>query len=203
MAIQVFVKGHARHPGEPSGDAFWYAEEGRRLWIMVVDGLGSGPEAAAPAGEAVRCIRTHVEKTPDPLNVPRTLENMLQACDHALKGSRGAAMGLATFDMESGVGHYTGVGNVELRVLGAGASCHPVVQAGILGTGLRKVRVEEFPYRVGDLIIMHSDGLSSRFSVPEAMAQGWSLDALGERLVAEWGKATDDMTVVLARQYAA
>ena len=201
MALQIFVRCLSQKPGQPSGDAFWYSEEPHHVWLMVVDGLGSGPEAAAPAQRAVDCVRKHVEEHGFPFHPAPEIESILLNCDRALRGSRGAAMGLAIFDAEAGFGYYGGIGNIEMRVLGSKAA-HPPSQPGIVGAGVRKVRVEQFGYTPGDLIIMHSDGLSSRFSLSPQVALGWNLEVVGTQLVAEHGKAHDDMTIVLLRQYA-
>jgi hypothetical protein len=167
---------------------------------MVVDGLGSGPFAAAAALSAVDCLRKKVEPLGTCGDPAAELGSLMQHCDHALRGTRGAALGLALLDGAAGWGYYGGVGNVEMRVVGR-KPAHPACQAGIVGNGVRKVRVERFAYEAGDLVIMHSDGLSSRFQIDAQLALAWSMEVLGEKLVREHGKV-DDMTLLLMRQHA-
>lgn len=203
VALAVYVKSRAKVPGGPCGDAFWYAEEQGRVWVLVVDGLGSGQEAAAASGAAVHQVRNRVARLrarATALEAVVFLQDTLEKCDQALRHTRGAALGLALLDAAARQGHYAGVGNIDLRVIG-GSRFHTMTTPGIVGAGLRKVRVEPFSYTPGDLVLMHSDGLSSRFDLDSKLAASWHLEALGEKLVKEHGYKHDDLTVVLLRQY--
>jgi len=202
VAVDVYVRSRAKKPSQPCGDSFWYAEEGERLWLTVVDGLGSGLEAAAAAVTAIDEIRLQVATAHERegLDMESFLERLLRKCDQDLHGMRGAALGLASVHARGGRGWYTGVGNVEFRVIGARAVHFPSVP-GIVGAGLRRVRVEAFDYAPGDLLVMHSDGISSRFSLPPRGLDAFHLEAIGEGIVAEHGKSHDDMMLVLAVQH--
>lgn len=205
VAIEVFVRCLSKMPHAQSGDAFWYGEAGARVWVAVVDGLGSGPEAARASRAAVDCLRALVMGPPGieetaSLGVRGQLEHLVMACDRALRGTRGAALGLALLDAGVREGHYAAVGNIEMRLIGEKCE-HPVGTPGIVGTGLRKVRVQAFPYVPGDLVLLHSDGLSSRFDLEGSRARAWSLEALGEALVREQGHAHDDLTLLLLRHH--
>lgn len=173
------------------------------MWVLVVDGLGSGQEAAAASGAAVQQVRGHIAglrlqaAQAEPVAF---LQDTLHRCDAALRHTRGAALGLAMLDAASHQGHYAGVGNVDLRVIGA-TRFHTMSMPGIVGTGVKKIRVEAFSYEPGDLVLMHSDGLSSRFDLDPKLAVSWHLEALGEKLVKEHGYKHDDLTVILLRQY--
>jgi len=207
MALDVYVKSRAKVPGTPCGDDFWYAEQAGRVWLTVVDGLGSGELARAAAQIATDLIRARVERLRAPLISPasfdarRILAELIQETDRALRGTRGAAIGLAILDAPHGKGHYAGVGNIDLRVIRQ-TRARPISQPGILGAGVRKVTVEAFPYAAGDLVLMHSDGLSSRFDLGEPQVSAWRVDALGEMLVRDFSKPQDDLTLVVLRQYA-
>ena len=205
MAIEVFVRCLAKLARTMSGDAFWYAETGRRVWIAVADGLGSGPEAARASRAAIDCLRTLVLNPSESdettsLLAPRQVEHLIMACDRALCGTRGAALGLALLDAGAREGHYAAIGNIEMRLIGQ-MSKHPVGTPGIVGAGVRKIRVQTFPYVPGDLVLLHSDGLSSHFDLDETLANARSLEALGEALVRDQGHAHDDLTLLLLRQH--
>jgi hypothetical protein len=202
VALDVFVKCISKVPDMISGDAFWYAEQAGLLWMLVVDGLGFGPEAAEAARLAVVSISNDVKGRthPGPID-DRALKEMVRRADELLRASRGAALGLALFEPARSVGRYVGIGNIELRVVGPLAHAHPICTPGIVGAGLRSVRVEAFSYQPGQLILMHSDGLSSRFDLDPQVALGPSLEELGESLVAAHGKK-DDLTVLLVKQRA-
>lgn len=203
VAIDVFVKCLAKTPSTVSGDAFWYTEDGPRLWTAVVDGLGYGLPAAEAAGVAIASLAQAVEQLSgenEPLDPETALPDILRGCDKRLRQTRGAALGLALFDAERGAGVFAGVGNIELRVLGPIDQAHPICMPGIVGAGLTRVHLERFPYSPGQLILMHSDGLSSHFDMsPHFVTQ--ALDEIGEALIATHAKK-DDLTLLLVRQHA-
>jgi len=204
VGIEVFVRCTSKFPDTVSGDAFWYAEDGPRLWAAVIDGLGFGVPAAEAARLAVACLAQDLQEgvgAAASTDADHALTVMMQNCDARLHHTRGAALGLALFDMERGEGRYAGVGNVELRVLNANHHSHPVCLNGIVGAGLRKVRVEKFSYAPGSLILMHSDGLSSHFDLEASQYTGRPLEEIGEHLIAAHSKK-DDMTLLLMRQHA-
>ncbi len=203
MAIDVFVKCLAKHSDAPSGDAFWYAERCPFLWTVVVDGLGHGVEASVASRLAVERIEGEVARLHEACDFDptRSLTLMLHCCDEALRATRGAALGLGLFDLSRDAGYFAGIGNVEMRVVGGKSHVHPVAVPGIVGTGLRRVRVESFAYRGGDLILMHSDGLGAHFDLDGREVIGRSLEEIGEGLISTHSKK-DDITLLLVRQHA-
>lgn len=110
-------------------------------------------------------------------------------------------MGIALIDPDRSALRYAGIGNIEIRVKSQSV-VRPVSVNGILGYNLRKVREEEFPYSPGDIIILHSDGVSGKFDLnlypPEFLGQ--HPQTVAEGIAAEFGRARDDLTIVVARQ---
>lgn len=201
VALEVFVKCLSKIPHTVSGDAFWYMESGSLLWTLVVDGLGHGVAAAEASRLAIDCLSGEVERlSAVPFEPRNSMREMVVLTDRTLRRTRGAAIGLALFDVSRREGYYAGVGNVEMRVVGAQASERPISVAGIVGAGLSRVRVETFSYTPGALIMMHSDGLSSRFDLPPGQG-GATLKELGERLIASHAKK-DDLTLLMVKQHA-
>lgn len=201
MAIDIVVKSRARLPQGVSGDAFWYVECGALLWALVVDGLGHGVQAAEPARLAVACVSREVQRLSGTHFDPATsMHDMVVRTDECLRGTRGAALGLALLDAERGEGHFVGVGNVEMRVCGPRAPVRPVCTPGIVGARLTRVRVERFDYVPGHVVILHSDGVSSRFELDALLATD-SLEDLADGLVATHGEA-DDLTLLVVRHHA-
>src|SRR4051812_27934099 len=96
------------YPGETvSGDA-WTVEWSGPVWrLALVDGLGHGPLAAEAAQAALACLRARPDL--DPMAA-------LAACHGALRGTRGAALSIATVDTARQRLTFVGVGNVEARV---------------------------------------------------------------------------------------
>jgi len=174
------------------GDAYFIKEFENKVLIAVIDGLGHGSDAAVAANRAVEYLESHYEKS---------LTEIIKGCHEELKKTRGAAIGLALIDLDRSVLRYAGVGNIEARVRSR-TTIRPVSVNGILGYNLRKVKEEEFPYNPGDLIILHSDGISGKFDFnlfpPEFLGQ--HPQTIAERIAAEFCRERDDFTIVVARQ---
>ncbi len=88
------------------GDTYVVVEEGPRVVVGVVDGLGSGCEARAAAELATAAVRRHHAEP---------VSQILHRCDEALRLTRGAAVGLVVLYPDERRLQYAGVGNVELR----------------------------------------------------------------------------------------
>jgi anti-sigma regulatory factor (Ser/Thr protein kinase) len=175
------------------GDAWRIAERNGSLALMLVDGLGHGHEAAKAAAEAV-CVFDR-----DPF-VPLT--EFFGAAHARMHGTRGAAMAAIQMDAASRQIKYAGVGNIAGHLHGSagergrGLFSHN----GIVGVQIRKVQEFHYEYPASGLLIMHSDGLQSR----------WSLDVypgLAQRhpgviagvLYRDFTRGRDDVTVAAIR----
>jgi anti-sigma regulatory factor (Ser/Thr protein kinase) len=189
---EVGVLGRA-YPGEPlSGDhAFWLWGESA-LVVGVVDGLGHGSDAREAADQAVEVLRAH------PFLAP---EVMLERCQAGLKGTRGAAVGVAQLQRGSGAVSQSCVGNVSTLVCRPGQvealSCSP----GVLGIGQPKLRIHraESSLRPGQLLVMHTDGLTTRTTVDDAVLLRRHPLEVAHELMNRFGKNHDDALVLVAR----
>ena len=174
------------------GDAYFIKEFKNKALIAVIDGLGHGPDAATASSTAVEHLKNNYQKS---------LTEIIKGCHEELKKTKGAAIGIALIDLESSTLRYAGVGNIEVRVKSR-TVIRPISINGILGYNLHKVREEEFPYRQGDMIILHSDGISTKFDLnlytPEFLGQ--HPQTIAERIAAEFGRERDDLTIVVARE---
>lgn len=185
--MQVVV-GSAQRPvsGEAvCGDSFMAAPiEGGTL-LCLADGLGHGIAAHAASEAACSHAREHA-------GMP--LEALMRDLDRALRGTRGAAVSLVAFTAHRV--QFVGVGNVELRAV-ARAHIVPPTTPGIVGQGVRKVRIWEYPLAEGDLFVLMSDGISTRFDLGELA----HLDSqpLADTLLARYHKSHDDACCVTAR----
>jgi hypothetical protein len=163
---------------------------GPRALFCLVDGLGHGPEAAEAAQRAVTFIEGSGLWNP---------VRLLQGVHEALRGSRGAAIGLALADGAAGCLQYVGVGNVELR-LHSDRVTRFLSVGGIVGVDVRRAREDRAAYQKGDLLLFHTDGVSSDFNLEEIpgirlvapdFISGWLMD--------RYGKPSDDATVLAVR----
>lgn len=142
------------YPGEVvSGDGWSAAIQGNRALFLVADGLGHGEGAAEAAGEVVTAFHAAA-------SLP--LQGILRHCDGSLRKTRGVAAAIAEIDVENPMLRYIGIGNIFSSVYSPEKHQHLVSHAGIVGHTARKF--QEFSYSWGkeSLLIMQSDGLSTR-----------------------------------------
>lgn len=178
-------------PGETVNGDGWMekaVEHGRR--VMVVDGLGHGQLAHDAAQAACKAFQ----------NASGSVHDTLVTIHDALRGTRGAAVAVAELDVDSGLLRYAGVGNISATIVDSTARRSAVSLYGIVGHQIREVREYTYPWTAESTLIMHSDGLTTR----------WDLDAfpglLGRDAVLiagvlwkDYRRQSDDSTVVVVR----
>jgi anti-sigma regulatory factor (Ser/Thr protein kinase) len=179
-------------PGESvCGDAWAIIEEGGRAWLLVADGLGHGPEAAIASREAVRVFHDTIRRGP---------AEVLRAAHAALRSTRGAACAVAELDLDNASLRHAGVGNIAGSIVTAEGSRGLVSHNGTIGHQAHKFTEFTYPFPPGALLVMHSDGLTAR----------WSLDAYSGLLAHDPGliagvlyrdfdRGRDDATVLAIR----
>jgi anti-sigma regulatory factor (Ser/Thr protein kinase) len=180
------------HPGEEiNGDAYFITARGRRTLLAVIDGLGHGPGAKEAADVAVDSLDEWMGEP---------LEEVLPALHNALRATRGAVIGAAIIDEAAGRFHYSGVGNVMVRVYGAPEHTTPLSANGTLGARLGNLRVWTYPWAEGATLIMASDGVSASWDIesyPGLLQRSPQL--LAGILMRDYGRNADDATVLVAR----
>jgi anti-sigma regulatory factor (Ser/Thr protein kinase)/serine/threonine protein phosphatase PrpC len=177
--------------GEMSGDALVIQENEPQVLLGVIDGLGHGPEAYRASQKAAAYIRA---------NSHLNLTNLLEDCHTQLLRTRGAVIGLAKVDLSRSLVTCAVVGNVTIKIAGPRLTLQPLALPGIIGHRLKPVREEVFPFLPGDFIFIHSDGISNRLD-PESLDFGKnSCRKLAENIIQEFGKFSDDQTILVARR---
>jgi len=147
----------APYPGETDiGDAWSCAAADDGCSVLVVDGSGHGIEAARAAATAVEVFVQH--RSEDGVRI-------VERIHRALAATRGAAVALARIDRAGGLLRYVGVGNIAGILVGAGAAHHLVSNNGTAGHGTPRIREFVYPLAAALLLVMHSDGLGSRWSL--------------------------------------
>ncbi|MET9356629.1 ATP-binding SpoIIE family protein phosphatase [Streptomyces sp. NPDC006617] len=141
---------------EYSGDAWAWVRNGDLVTLMLADGLGHGPEAARASTAAVEALRASAHLPPG---------EAVRRLDRALSGTRGAAVAVAQVDTRASVLRFTGVGNIGARLCEGGTWRHLVSRPGIVGTHRPStLREEETAWADDRVLVLHSDGLPSRWS---------------------------------------
>jgi negative regulator of sigma-B (phosphoserine phosphatase) len=171
------------------GDSYVVIDQGETVVIAVADGLGHGPLAETASLKAIEWVRTNARLTPAAI---------VEACHLALRGSVGAVMAVVKIDRAGKTLTHSGLGNVETRIVGVAKTHHPVNVNGIVGQTARRFREETFPFYPGDLLIMHTDGISERFAADTA-SRRLDPQTLANRIVQEHGKHHDDQLLLIVR----
>ncbi|WP_033415603.1 SpoIIE family protein phosphatase [Streptomyces canus] len=145
---------HAEH----SGDAFTWVRSGPRVTLMLVDGLGHGDKAADASTAAVEELRRCAELPP---------AEILRRLHTALRATRGAAVGVAQLDEDTEQLSFAGVGNIGARLRIAGVWQPLISHPGIVGAHFpATVPLRENVWTPESLLVLHSDGLPSRWVPP-------------------------------------
>lgn len=176
-----------------SGDrAVFVAWDGGAM-VAAIDGLGHGDGAADAAEEAAKVLMEHARQAP---------EALLARCHEALVRTRGVVMTLAWFDLAASSLTWTGVGNVEGRLMRATAAPgvapeSALIKGGVVGYTLPSVRPTTMELNPGDTLVLATDGISSGFA--RSLVAGVDAQELADRILAEHGRGTDDALVVVVR----
>jgi anti-sigma regulatory factor (Ser/Thr protein kinase) len=160
--------------------------------VMVVDGLGHGPNAAEASSAAVRIFNRLASQSP---------ARIMEGLHAALRPTRGAAASIVQFDPARRVVTFCGLGNVAGVVASrqTGATKGMVTLNGTVGHVARRIRELEYPYpaEADPLVILHSDGLATHWSFQAypglSMAHPSLIAAV---LYRDFARGRDDATVV-------
>jgi anti-sigma regulatory factor (Ser/Thr protein kinase) len=176
---------------EVCGDAWACRRTGDGLTILVVDGLGHGFGAA----EAARTARQLFQEERDGAHPSETLDRL----HRGLRPTRGAAAAIARVDPRSDLITYAGVGNIAGVILGGERPQSLVSHNGILGHEVRRLQEFTYPWRAGSTLVLHSDGLTSHWSLdgyPGVIRRHPAL--IAGLLYRDFRRPHDDVTVVVA-----
>jgi phosphoserine phosphatase RsbX len=189
MTIRWGTAGRPKEGQYVSGDAFAVIEQGTTLLVALVDGLGGGEEAAVAARKALETVQAHADKR---------LKEIIELCHREMHGTRGGVMGLLRIDSASQQLSYVGVGNIGIYVLSA-RSIKPISKNGILGHNqLPSLLEQTSQYNEGDVFIMYSDGISTRFlNDIQQIRRSHDPEELATSIMTGFGKPIDDATVVV------
>lgn len=176
---------------EVCGDGWAMKPTADLSYFMVVDGLGHGLHAAEAAREAER-ILAQTEST--------STATILRDFHDALKKTRGAAAAIAGISKEKGTLVFSGVGNISAVVLNGQARRGIASHNGTLGAQIHKVQEFAVPWDQESVLIMHSDGLGSKWDLnqyPGLAKKDPSI--IAAVLYRDFERTRDDVTVLAAK----
>jgi anti-sigma regulatory factor (Ser/Thr protein kinase) len=191
---EVAILGRNCEGERVSGDDATFERRGGVLVLALADGLGHGPEAQEPARRAIGVVGEAPEAS---------LSELLRQADVALRGTRGAVMGLVSIDESTGALVHAAVGNITTSVRGGHEGRSFSGTHGVLGsTAPRPQRVteERFELRPRDLVALYSDGLRPRLELEVArhLASRHPM-VVAQQLIERYARDNDDATVIVAR----
>jgi anti-sigma regulatory factor (Ser/Thr protein kinase) len=182
-------------PGERIPGDNWACQQlADRTLILVADGLGHGPDAAAASQLACEVFNS---------NGHLPLVQIIAAIDVALRKTRGAAVAIAAIDYKKRLVHFAGLGNISALILSAAKNCHLLSHDGTAGLGHYRIQEHIYPWPNDGSLVMHSDGLTTRWDTnpyPGLMTRHPSL--IASVLYRDYTRGYDDVTVVVAYEQA-
>src|SRR2546423_1752934 len=175
------------------GDAYAVRKEGARTSLMVCDGSGHGPLAAAAAREAVRVFTDSTQPGSPP-------EVALRRIHRALAGSRGGAVAIAELDPDAHRLRFVGIGNIAGAVVSAGQKRGLVSIGGIVGYREPPLRPFEHPLPDDSVVVLHSDGVSRRWDADDLEQLVYETPlVIAAMLLRDAGIRHDDACVLVGR----
>jgi anti-sigma regulatory factor (Ser/Thr protein kinase) len=185
----------AMSPEEPCGDSWAVRASGNRVDALIVDGLGHGLLAAEASRAAIDAW------APD--RYP-AIADALSIIHDGMRHTRGAAGAIAEIDRDARLMRFAGIGNVAASVTLNGKARQAVSNNGTLGHVARTFREFAYPWESGGLLVVHSDGLTTHWSLDgyPGLARRHPAVVAGV-LYRDFSRGRDDVTVLVCREAAA
>ena len=175
------------------GDGGVMRESIGKCQILVTDGLGHGEFAHVASKSAGEAFLNNTNLSP---------YEIIRNLHPALKHTRGAVGNVATIDMVHKTISYCGVGNIAGRIInGTEATKSIISYNGILGHNIpNTLHNHELPWSNNSTLILHSDGLKSKWDLTrykDLLRHSPSLVAA--LMYKEFSRGTDDTMVLICR----
>jgi anti-sigma regulatory factor (Ser/Thr protein kinase) len=173
------------------GDAWADKSNDAGQQLLLVDGLGHGIAAASAADEAVSTF----------LKNKFFGTELMEAMNHALKPTVGAVTGLVEIARKAETLSFIGVGNIEGRIYNGEETKRLLSHNGTVGPALQKIRQWDYSWGPNALLILHTDGISTRWELenyPGLITRHPSL--IAAVLYRDFRRERDDACIVVLRE---
>jgi serine phosphatase RsbU (regulator of sigma subunit) len=177
------------------GDHWSVIDQQGRWQFLVADGLGHGPQASEASMQAARIFDNARN---------RELPELLNAIHAGLRSTRGAAVSIADIEAGRQLIRYVGVGNVAGEVVSSSGMRSMVSLNGTAGVEVRKISEFTYPWPEDAVLVLHSDGLSSRWNIdhyPGLVSRHPTV--IAGVLYRDHDRGYDDVTVLAVKQVSA
>lgn len=173
------------------GDAWAVREHAQGATFLVADGLGHGPDASRAAASATDVLERYPEYP---------AQRVLDLAHARLRTTRGAAVAVMRHDAAASEIGFSGIGNIAATILAGHARRAMVSHNGIVGHNVHRTQEYRYPWAPGELLVAHSDGLESQWSLADLPGIGVRHPALiAAALFRKHWRQRDDVTVLVAR----
>lgn len=171
-----------------NGDSIFIYQDNKLAVISVIDGIGHGKLAHQISQKIQKYLESIISLDPSEM-IARTHDFM--------KGSEGAALGIGVISNNTFT--FASMGNISCYLRGK-TSKRFVSSEGLLGVRGRTVKRESIQLSIGDLILMHSDGISLQnlLSGPPVYHL-FSANGLARKIVKQYGSSYDDASVIIVQ----
>jgi surface antigen len=145
------------YPGQvENGDLWAFNADGGAFSLMVSDGLGHGPLAASASRKALGAFAENPSRSPF---------DQMARCHDALRDTCGAVLAVAQVSLAQRSVRFAGIGNISAMVVAEEGTAHLMSHNGVIGHSARKVQEFTVEAPDGALLIVHTDGLKSRWNL--------------------------------------
>lgn len=186
---------------ELCGDGWAVLDEEHNCYVIVLDGLGHGPEAHAASQQAVQVFGHSLQHDP---------AAMMRQVHEGIRQTRGAAGMIACIDADKEHINLCGVGNIAGKVFTVSdgplttVSKNVVSYNGTLGYTIpTNLNTQELEWNNAKLLILHSDGIKSRWDMSSyPNLHHHDPTTIAAVLYKDHSRQTDDSLVVVVRSKA-
>ncbi|MFZ6647684.1 SpoIIE family protein phosphatase [Undibacterium sp. TJN25] len=185
------------HGEDVCGDAWAIAgertqgEQAEQFSVMVSDGLGHGPDAAAASAAALAVLR---DRPGD------SCEDLVKGAHTALRATRGAALAVAKINLADSTLTFAGIGNISAHVIDGDSRRQIMSHNGIVGNNVRKIQEFVLPFPPRALCILHSDGINTQWGIERYPGLAFCHPALiAGILLRDFERGRDDVTALVIR----
>jgi len=172
------------------GDAVLTSNNIDFSYLVVIDGIGHGSKAQ----EISIKIKDYLTENLCP-NPSQLIENV----HNYMMGSEGAVIGVSVINHKESSLTFAGLGNISCKVIGS--TNNAMVSAdGLLGVRFRSVKNSRVILKNKDMILMHSDGVSSTSEMTDLLKKNnYSSRLLAKKIVITFGSDFDDASCIIAK----
>ncbi|KAF2517117.1 SpoIIE family protein phosphatase [Flavobacterium foetidum] len=184
---------NVNYPGElVCGDGYRIKYTSKGFQIFVGDGLGHGAYANEAVEMAIKAfIRSKAEDAVE----------ILKEIHDGVKKTRGLVASIACVDYKTQTWNICGIGNINTRIYRGLENKTYTPYNGIIGLNIpRTMKSTTVPYLKHQIIIMHSDGLRTRWNLNEMMSIiKQDPGVIAASLYKDNIRGTDDATVLVGK----